>query len=217
MCQAYSRHISGIGNELIYSRYISEYSRYIESKLSHVWNNTGKSNFYGFQMNQSTALKCRQDSAWAANHRIWQIIHVINWSPCRTSGILYTWTGFGKMVHTRLYMVQTCMYKDMHVHTCMSMYIPWHACAYMHFHIHACMYSFQYSIIFWQHPSCNLLLEPCCIHQPSTVSHILNSNTSTLAITIYSPTWYIEVHTSIYQYVQCTDSMYHYVFPCTAL
>jgi hypothetical protein len=134
-----------------------------------------------------------------------------------SSGILYTWTGFGKMVHTRACtwtcMYVTCMYihacpctyNDMHVHTCMSLYIQWHACIYMHVHVHACMYTFQYSKKNWQHPSCKLLLEPCCIHNPSTVSHTLDSNPS--KITIYSLTWYIGVHTSIYLYVQCTDTV----------
>jgi hypothetical protein len=88
-------------------------------------------------------------------------IHLDKITGRQTSGILYTWTRFGKMVHTRLYMVQTwtCMYIHPspcpgHVHTwtvtvtCIYM----HICIYMHvlvhnmtsMYIHACPHTYLY-------------------------------------------------------------------------
>ena len=40
-----------------------------------------------------------------------------------TSGILPTWTGYGKTVRTCLNMVQTCMYMCMQVHGFMNVYV----------------------------------------------------------------------------------------------
>ncbi len=79
-----------------------------------------------------------------------------------------------------------------------------HACTYMHVleYTWACKYiHVQYTTIFWQHPTSKQLLEQCCIHHPSTVSHILLAKPS--KITIHSLTWYIEVHTWIYMYKLC--------------
>jgi hypothetical protein len=46
--------------------------------------------------------------------------------PDPASGILTTWTGLGKPVHTCLNMVQTCMYMFTHVHESTNVYV--HVC-----------------------------------------------------------------------------------------
>jgi hypothetical protein len=90
------------------------------------------------------------------------------------------------MVHTHIYMVHTGIYKGMPVHKCMSLYVQ---------------LPVLNNVLQHQTSHCKQSFEPCCIHHPSTVSHILLANPS--KFTIYSLTWYIEVHTCIYQFVLC--------------
>ncbi len=81
------------------------------------------------------------------------------------------------MVHTRMYHIQTCTYKDVHVNTCMPYLVYTRTCMYIHVCM-SCMYSFQNITIFWQHPTCKEVLEHCNVHHPSIV----------IQITIYSLT-----------------------------
>ncbi len=111
--------------------------------------------------------------------------------------------GTYKSVHGTYMYVQghACTYMHVLVHTWTCMYLHACPCIYLDIYVHTCMYSFQYTPIFWQHPTSKQLLEQCCVHHPSTVSHILLGKPS--KITIYGLTWYIEVHTCIYMYKLC--------------
>ena len=92
----------------------------------------------------------------------------------------------------------------LYIHTCTIVY--------QYLHVHTGMCSCQYPIILCQHPAHKLLSEHCSIHYPSTVNHFLQSHPS--KITVYSLTWYVQVHTSIYTLHTCM-AVYIPVHACT--
>jgi hypothetical protein len=124
-----------------------------------------------------------------------------------SSGILYTWTGFGKMVHTRLYMVKTCMYMDvhacpctytdMHVYTCMSWYI--HAC---HGRVCICPCTYTdmhvYTWLSWYIHACH-----------STYTSVHGKDVYVYGHTCMS--MYIHGHACIYKHVMAYTCMSWYV------
>ena len=55
-----------------------------------------------------------------------------------TSGILTTWTGYGKSVCMLLNIVHTCLYLYIDSCTCMYMYIHVHTFIHMYIHVYTC-------------------------------------------------------------------------------